>query len=670
MNYEGAWLDSHKDIDLAGTDLFTKVTISADDATDATGFMILDTAAEEFCKGISSISGFKPVIEKKRDFEGVTGTVLSLDHKLDVSDDGYCIESCDNSIVVSASKAAGVLYGVFRLLTLVRIGADYKKLDIKEEPASSIRMLDHWDNPDGSIERGYSGSSFFFVKDRLVVNERTEDYARLVSSVGINAVAINNVNVNDIATGLLKGYCRDELIKMAGIFRRYGIKLFISLNFASPISLGDLQSADPLDEEVRAWWKKAADNIFKDIPDLGGFLVKADSEGRPGPFSYDRTHADGANMLAEAVAPYDGIVIWRCFVYNCSQDWRDKKTDRARACYDNFINLDGQFRENVILQIKNGPMDFQVREPVAPLFGGLKKTNMMIEFQIAQEYTGQQKDLCFLIPQFKEVLDFRTYCTETKDTVKEIVTGRTYSNKLSGMVAVSNTGDDPNWTGHDLAAANLYGYARLAFNPELSAEEIADEWVKLTFGTDSDVVTNITKMLLMSWRTYEKYTSPLGIGWMISPGHHYGPDIEGYEYSPWGTYHRSDRNGLGVERGMSGTGYTSQYNEPNRSMYENIKTCPDELKLFFHRLNYDFVLDSGKTVIEHIYDSHFEGVEEVEQMINMWKSLKDKVDDKRFERVLSRLDGQYKNACNWRDRINTYYFRLSGVKDRQNRTIY
>nr|MCR5830393.1 alpha-glucuronidase [Lachnospiraceae bacterium] len=630
MSYEYAWLDYRFCPEAALNECFKQICYNASRSDDKTENNILLSAKSEIECAIEKITGSKPkIVQDGTDVS--EGIRVILDKKLGLKDGAYSIEVKDKSVTVRSSSACGILYGVYRFIALVRVNGLKNGTVINDSPASPIRMLDHWDNPDGSIERGYSGKSFFFRNNHLIADERTRDYARLVSSVGINAVAINNVNVNDIATGLVNGYDRKELAEIAGIFSAYGIKLFISLNFASPLSLGMTQTADPLDPEVADWWKKAAQDLYKDIPDLGGFLVKADSEGRPGPFSYGRTHADGANMLARALKPFGGILIWRCFVYNCQQDWRDLKTDRARACYDNFIGLDGLFDDNVILQIKNGPMDFQVREPVSPLFGGLMKTNMMIEFQIAQEYTGQQKDVCYLIPMFKEILGFKTYNGEDKDTVCEIVTQR---GQNCGMVAVSNTGDDPNWTGHDLAGANLYGFGRLAFDPSISSEEIADEWSKLTFGDDDEVSQKVSEILMRSWPVYEKYTSPLGIGWMISTGHHYGPDIEGYEFSPWGTYHRSDRNGLGVERGNNGTGYISQYNEPVRSLYENLETCPDELVLFFHRLSYDYVLKSGKTVIEHIYDSHFEGVEDVEDMIDIWKSLEKKIDPLRFGRVM------------------------------------
>ena len=575
-----------------------------------------------------------------------------------------------NILYLLASEETGVLYGVFHILRQIAMEKTLCGAEFICAPDNPLRMFNHWDNMDGSIERGYSGRSFFFRDNKVIVDERTRDYCRLVSSVGINGVVINNVNVNDAATWLITDKYLDRVKEIADIFAGYGIKLFLSLNFAASIELGGPDSADPLDEAVIEWWKAKIAEVYNKIPGLGGFLVKADSEGRPGPYTYGRTQADGANMLADIIKPYGGILIWRCFVYNCKQDWRDYKTDRARAAYDNFIGMDGDYHDNVILQIKNGPMDFQIREPVSPLLGGLTKTNQMLEVQIAQEYTGHQIDVCYLIPMFKEVLDFKTYCSPEKDTVADVVGGRMMGNRNAGITAVCNTGDDENWTGGDLAAANLYGFGRLAYRTDLSAEEIAEEWIRQTLSNDREVVETVKKILLDSREVYEKYTSPLGIGWMVTPGEHYGPSVDGYEYSRWGTYHRADHLGLGVDRTDSGTGYARQYYEPNASMYNNAETCPEELLLFFHHVLYTYRLKTGKTVIQHIYDSHFEGVEEVEGMIESWKRLEGKVDDKVFSAVMQQFDRQLDNAREWRDQVNTYFYRKSGIPDQKGRKIY
>ncbi|SFR78428.1 alpha-glucuronidase [Anaeromicropila populeti] len=586
----------------------------------------------------------------------------------------YCIQCEEGKCVISALTETGILYGVFSVLRNLQIQQveDFNTWTYAERksPSNPLRMLNHWDNMDGSIERGYSGESFFFCKNEVLVNERLKAYARMIASVGINGVVLNNVNVKGAATALISERYYEKLQLISELFLSYGIKLFLSINFAAPMELGGLAVADPCNEGVMQWWRKKANEIWDNIPGLGGFLVKADSEGRPGPFTYGRTHADGANMLARAIAPYEGIVIWRCFVYNCQQNWRDTKTDRARAGYDNFMPLDGMFEDNVILQIKNGPMDFQVREPVSPLFGALKNTNMMLELQIAQEYTGQQRHVCYLIPWFQQILGFNTFCKSEHSKVSDIVSGRTYNQKNCGMAAVANTGNDVNWTGHDLAAANLYGFGRLAFDTELNPECIGTEWVLQTFGFHEKVKETILTILMKSWLTYEKYTSPLGIGWMVKPNVHYGPDVDGYEYDRWGTYHRADHKAIGVDRTEMGTGYCSQYNEPLASIFADRKRCPEELLLFFHHVEYDYMLSTGKTVLQHIYDTHFEGAAEAAQFYEMWQKLKGLVDEDCYQRTLERFHHQKEHALEWRDVINSYFYRKTGVDDKKGRLLY
>ena len=596
--------------------------------------------------------------------------VLEIAKDANIAEEGYFVKGEKSGITLKASDENGVIYGVFAILR--KLGARVAVEDICEEaaPSNPLRMMNHWDNMDGSIERGYSGESFFFENDEMYINERTVDYARFMASVGINGIVINNVNVKGAATYLITDRFFDKVKELGDVFADYGIKLYLSINFVAPIELGGLEVCDPLDEDVIAWWQAKSKEVFEKLPGFGGYLVKADSEGRPGPFTYGRTQADGANMLADAVAPYGGIIIWRCFVYNCTQDWRDYKTDRARAGYDYFKDFDGEYHDNVILQIKNGPMDFQIREPISPLLGGLTKTNQLLEVQIAQEYTGHQIDLCYLMPMFKEVLDFRTYCSEKNDTVADIVSGRTMGNKLAGMAAVINTGNDFNWTGNDLAAANLYGFGRLAYNTELSSEEIAREWVALTFDMDKASEDKLVDMLMRSRDIYEKYTSPLGIGWMVTPHEHYGPSVDGYEYSRWGTYHRADHKGIGVDRSDKGTGYAQQYYEPNASAYNDPEKCPEELLLFFHHIPYTWKLKSGKTLIQYIYDSHFEGEEGAEKLAEDWNSLKDVVDPDVFARVAERFELQVANAKEWRDQVNSYFYRKSDIADEQGRKIY
>lgn len=660
-NWTAAWLSYQKRKDSRPGKLFERVRLEGFPEQEP----VTENAMEELRRGIKGYYGVTPVCCEHGE------TLLIARTRIPGFDgEGFRISMDGKKLVLEAAQEKGMLYGIFHLLRLCAAGGIEQGMNLLVKPDNPLRMLNHWDNMDGSIERGYSGKSFFFENNEIVINERTRDYARLAASVGINAVVINNVNVKDEASNLITKKHFGRLAELSRIFEGYGIRLFLSLNFASPMELGGMELADPLDEKVIAWWEDKMREVFAEIPNLGGFLVKADSEGRPGPFTYGRTQADGANMLADIVKKYGGLIIWRCFVYNCTQDWRDRRTDRARAGYDSFIGMDGDYHDNVILQIKNGPIDFQVREPVSPLLGGLTKTNQMLEVQIAQEYTGQQIDVCYLIPMFKEVLDFRTYCGGEKDTVADIVSGRTFSNKNAGFAAVANTGNDENWTGNDLAGANLYGFGRLAFSTTLSAEEIAREWILMAVTEDEEAVEKISRILMGSRETYEKYTSPLGIGFMVTPHYHYGPNIDGYEYSRWGTYHRADHIGIGVDRSSRGTGYTQQYREPNASLYDDPETCPENLLLFFHHLPYSWKMKKGVTLLQHIYDTHFEGVEEVERMIADWESVENAVPARLYRNVRERFSRQLDNAKEWRDQINTYFYRKSGIGDEKNRMIY
>ncbi|ADQ04276.1 Alpha-glucuronidase [Caldicellulosiruptor owensensis OL] len=606
--------------------------------------------------------------------ENLRGFITDVEKEA-VGEEGFIIKVIDENkkkyIIVASRSEKGIIYGIFHLISQFRLKVKLKELNCIENPKTSLRIINHWDNMDGSIERGYAGKSIFFANGRIKRNyKRIWDYARLLASIGINGVVINNVNVRDKAIWLITPKYLNDLSKIAEVFRLYGIKLYLSINFASPIYIGGLDTADPLDKSVQKWWKDTVKTIYSYIPDFGGFLVKADSEFNPGPYVYGRTHADGANMLAEALGPYKGIVIWRAFVYNCLQDWRDTKTDRAKAAYDNFKPLDGKFSENVILQIKYGPMDFQVREPVSPLFGAMEKTNQMMEFQITQEYTGQQIHLCYLGTLWKEILEFDTYCKGKGSYVKRIVDGSLFGRKYAGFAGVSNIGDSINWTGHDLAQANLWTFGKLAWDPDKKIEDIAREWTILTFGDDKKVVDNILWMLLNSHTAYEKYTTPLGLGWMVNPGHHYGPNPEGYEYSKWGTYHRADTKAIGVDRTSRGTGYTLQYSKMWQEIFDDINKCPEELLLFFHRVPYDFKLKNGKTLIQFMYDSHFEGVEMVDELIEKWEELRGKIDEEIFNRVHERLKMQKEHAIEWRDVINTYFYRKTGIPDEKGRVIY
>lgn len=622
---------------------------------------VLTSAREELVRGLAGLYGAEVSDAQDADIR------LCVDENL--HPEGYRVTAEKGCCTVAGGSAVGVLYGVFALLRAAQMaGCPWQDLTVREEkaPANHLRMLNHWDNLDGSIERGYSGNSFFFKDDVVLVDEaRLTDYARMLASVGINGIAINNVNVKHAATWLITDRYYEPLRRYLQIFSAYGVKIYLCVNFAAPMDLGGMDTCDPCDPAVGAWWKEKAADVWANLPGLGGFLVKADSEGRPGPFTYDRTQADGANMLADAVAPFGGRIIWRCFVYNCQQDWRDTKIDRACAGYNAFMPLDGQFRDNVTLQIKNGPMDFQVREPVSPLIGGLQHTHIMVEFQIAQEYTGQQRHVCYLMPWFRQILDTDLCTRPDNSTVAALIRGMG-----NGMAAVTNTGNDDNWTGHDLAAANLYGFGRLSYDTTLDADTIADEWLRLTYGQNTPVEQTLHSILMRSWPTYEKYTAPLGVGWMVNPNYHYGPNVDGYEYSRWGCYHRASFDGIGIDRTPTGSDYCHQYAPKLAEMYASTDTCPEELILFFHHLRYDFQLKSGKTVLQHIYDTHFEGAEEAARFYDEIVGLKPYLDADVFARLEERFSHQKEHACEWRDVINTYFYRKTGVDDIHGRKIY
>ncbi|MER8219164.1 alpha-glucuronidase [Streptomyces sp. NPDC094143] len=583
-----------------------------------------------------------------------------------LGDEGFTRVREGGTTTVTASGGRGLLYGLFHV---VRLGEEAFRGERAREvhrPALAVRMLDHWDNVAvhpvmGQVERGYAGGSLFWDDGRARGDlERVRAYGRLLAACGINAVAVNNVNVHATEARLLTGRI-GEVADIAAALRPYGVRTHLSVSFAAPVVLGGLATADPLDTAVRDWWARATRRVYEAIPDFGGYVVKADSEGQPGPFAYGRTHADGANLLAAALEPFGGTVHWRAFVYDHRQDWRDRTTDRARAAYDHFVPLDGEFAANAVLQVKHGPMDFQVREPVSPLIGAVPRTRLAVELQITQEYTGQQRHVCWLGPMWSEVLRFRP---EPGRSVGETARG--------GLVAVSNAGAGPFWTGHPLAQANLYTFGRLAWEPDAEPREVLDEWIALTFpGAPRRLSDGLHAVLDGSWRTYEKYTAPLGVGFMVQPGHHYGPSVDGYEYSPWGTYHFADRDGVGVDRSVAtGTGYAGQYGKPWSGLYESPDTCPDELLLFFHHVPYGHVLHSGSTVIQHIYDTHFEGVEEVAQARRVWAGLGDLVPPEWHARVAQRYEEQTRSALEWRDQINSYFFRKSGVPDAHGRRIH
>ena len=586
-------------------------------------------------------------------------------------EDGYAIRTMDagghHNIVILGDNDRGVLYGTFALLRMIALGRPLTQIDTMVNPYSPVRMLNHWDNLDGSIERGYAGRSIFF--DNGSVREdlsRVHDYARMMASVGINACSINNVNADPRA---ITAAFLPQLVRVADAFRPWGVRLFVSIDFSSPQKIGGLDTFDPLNPRVAEFWRETANRIYHEIPDFGGFVLKADSEGRLGPSAYGRTHADAANVIAAPLKAHGGLLFYRGFVYDHHMDWNNPKNDRAAAAVSNFRKLDGDFDDNVLVQIKYGPIDFQVREPPSPLFGTLEKTNEAIELQITQEYTGQQRHLCYLVPMWKEILDFDLHASGVPTPVKDLASGLTFHRPTGAFVAVSNVGLERNWLGHPLALANLYGFGRLAWDPNLTGEQIAEEWVRLTFGSEPKVVETIVDMQLKSWPIYERYTGPLGIGTLTDIIHvHYGPAPDSSERNGWGQWHRADDKGVGMDRTVAtGTGFIGQYRPPVAAMFESLATCPDDLLLFMHHVPYTHVLHSGKTVIQYIYDSHYEGAQEAVRLGDEWRSLKGHIDEQRYEDVLAHLQYQAGHAMVWRDSVCNYFLRKSGIADRQGR---
>ena len=574
---------------------------------------------------------------------------LSFDlRKQDNMGDAYRIEPLQTGSFRLIGGCTGLLYASYRLIHDHICGVDIPET-ISSSPKYSLRMINCWDNLDGSVERGYSGRSLFFSDGKLSYNpDRIRELGRLLSSAGLNVLCVNNVNVHYPAQLLLEDYL-PNLAALAEIFRPFGVRLMVSVDYSQPMRHG-ISTADPLSPEVQNWWNDTARQVYSAIPDLVGFLVKADSEGRPGPFTYGRNHAEGANMLAEALKPFGGYVVWRCFVYNCRQDWRDTQTDRPKAAWDHYAFLDGKFADNVILQVKHGPFDFQVREPLSPLLLGMKQTNLAMELQLAQEYTGHQIDLYTMIPMWKELYE------------------ELPANNIMSIAAVSNLGNDECCTGHPLAAVNLFTYGLLSWNPELDAEAAVRRWCRLTYDFTPDQEQTLVCLLLSTRRTYEKYTAPLGIGWMVTPHDHYGPNPSGYEYDLWGTYHKADRNAVGIDRTHAGTGYLDQYPEYIRKKYENPESCPDLYLLFYHRLSYDFRMKDGRTLVQRIYDDHFEGLEETQTMASSLTSLPFPEQDMNI--IRTRMEKQLHNAREWCDIINTFFHRLCGTPDVYGRKIF
>lgn len=564
-----------------------------------------------------------------------------------LDNEGYIIRSCTvngNGItVIAAREDIGILYGIYHYLRLMQTNLSLNKLDIKEEPKLQYRVLDHWDNLDGTIERGYAGYTLWdWARLPRYKDPRYTDYARTNASIGINGVVLNNVNAN------AKSLNTEWLVKASGLadtFRPYGMRIYLTARFSAPKEIGGLPTADPADPRVRQWWKDKVKEIYQLIPDFGGFLVKANSEGQPGPQDYGRTHADGANMMAEALEPYGGIVFWRAFVYQ-----NERHIDRVINGYNEFKPLDGKFNKNVFVQPKNGAIDFQPREPFHPLFGSMPETPLAIEFQITQENLGHAGHLVYLGSLFEETLQSDTYEKGKGSTVSKVLQNYKKTHGISAMAGVPNIGTDINWTGHLFGQANWHAFGRLAWNPDLSSIELSEEWIRMTFSNDKSILEPIQKIMLISRETAVDYMTPLGLNHIMNYNTHNGP--EPWHDDPLWTafdYHKVTTDSIGVDRTRTGSNAVGQYHEPLASTFNDPKTCPINLLLWFHRIPWTYKMPSGQNLWYEMADYYYKGVDGVRQMENIWNTLDGKIDKERFEHVKSLLKLQEDEAVWWRD---------------------
>jgi alpha-glucuronidase len=576
-----------------------------------------------------------------------------------VGGEGYIIRSvlvAKQPVTVIASKSeVGALYGAFHFLRMMQTGRPIDRLDITERPALQLRLMNHWDNLNGTIERGYAGHSLWQWNGLPgTVSPRYADYARACASIGINGAVINNVNadVRILAPEFLR-----KVAALADVWRPFGVRMYLSANFAAPVRLGGLATADPLERNVTDWWKAKADEIYSLMPDFGGFLVKANSEGQPGPKTYGRTHAEGANVLADALAPHKGIVIWRAFVYD-----EDVDPDRAKRAYLEFTRLDGRFRPNVALQVKNGPIDFQPREPFHPLFGAMKQTPVVAEIQATQEYLGQAKHLVYLGTMWKEFLDSDTHTSGSGSTVAKVLVGKDPPGRITGMVSVTNPGLDPNWCGHHFSQSNWYAFGRLAWNPDLSAKTIAGEWTRMTFTNEDKTAAVIREMMMSSHETYVNYTMPLGLHHLIG-GDHYAP-------MPWNDrapradwtatyYHQAATDGIGFDRTKRGDRAVEQYSPPVCDLFDDIARCPERYLLWFHRCAWTYRMKSGTRLWEELCARYQKGSKQAAALQRTWQSLAGRIDSRRHSEVAERLAIQVADAAKWRDQVLEYFARFS-----------
>lgn len=577
--------------------------------------------------------------------------------------EGYLLRSTNiqghHVTLIVANTDIGLLYGSFAWLRAIQTRTDaLDRLDLRATPGVQLRVLNHWDNLDRSVERGYAGESIWNWRELPTIqDQRYVDYARANASLGINGTVLNNVNATpDILTAPWLA----KVKALADVLRPYGIKVYLSVRFSTPLELGDTRTADPLDPAVIRWWQKKADEIYSLLPDFGGFLVKANSEGQPGPQNYQRTHADGANMLAAALGPHHGVLIWRAFVYA-----DDKSADRAKEAYEQFKLLDGKFAANVLLQVKNGPIDFQPREPVHPLFGAMPKTSLMMEFQITKEYLGFATHLVYLGSLYEEVLQSDTLRQPAGAKVADIIDGSFHRKTLTGIAGVANIGSDRNWSGSEFDQANWYAFGRLAWNPHASARKIAREWVAQTFSSNPSVVTQVSDIMMMSREATVNYMTPLGLHHLMGTGNHYGPapwvaDLQRPEWNPV-YYHRADRNGIGFDRTVSGSNAIAQYAPALAGLYADPRTTPEKYLLWFHHLPWDYVMPSGCSLWVELLSHYDSGIAQVEEMQARWMRLRPLIDRRRHAEVAQRLERQLQEAIWWRDACIAYFQSASGL---------
>jgi alpha-glucuronidase len=576
--------------------------------------------------------------------------------------EGFLIRTINRNgkrfIVVTANDETGLLYGTFEFIRILQKLRNIENLNFMSSPKIKLRVLNHWDNLDRTIERGYAGFSLWdWQKLPDYIHPYYVDYARANASIGINGTVLNNVNAN---AHVLSPLYLEKVAALAGIFRPYGIKVYLSIRFSAPIEIGGLQVADPLNRDVQKWWKDKTQEIYTLIPDFGGFLVKANSEGQPGPGDYGRTHAQGANMLADALIPYGGVVMWRAFVYD-----HNIKEDRAKQAYIEFKVLDGKFRDNVLVQVKNGPIDFQPREPFHPLFGATPKTPLMMEFQITQEYLGFSTHLVYLGELFKEVLTTDTYVRGEGSTVAKVIDGSLFGQKISGIAGVANTGTDRNWTGHIFAQANWFAFGRLAWDNNQTAEDIAEEWIRLTLSQDPAVVEEIERIMMSSRENTVNYMTPLGLHHIMGWSHHYGPApwIRDKNRDDWTSvyYHKADTEGIGFDRTESGSNAVSQYSEVVKKKFASLESCPDEFLLWFHHVDWNYMMRSGKILWDELCFRYYDGAQKVASVKDRWNDLKGKIDDEIFMHVKQMLLIQEKEAIWWRNACVLYFQTFSGL---------